>query len=40
MHPEVHRVVEIVAVTLQVFSVVVLGAAVLISSLWFMIQGV
>lgn len=40
MHPEVHRIVEIVAVTLQVFSVVVLGAAVLISSLWFMIQGV
>jgi uncharacterized membrane protein len=39
MHPDIHRLVELVALALQVFSVVVLAAAVLLSSGWFVVQG-
>lgn len=39
MHPQIDPIIHIIAVALQVFSVLVLGVAVLLSSVWFVLQG-
>lgn len=39
MHPQIEPIIRFIAVALQTFSVLVLGAAVLVSSVWFVVQG-